>query len=160
MFVIRFTIYDGSGAASFVGPCHAIKMLAAACSRHPTTLNELLEYTRPFDADFVDAVRAGLAIFDEHNTPEHPEAFHQLLATRPSAQLPPFRVLDDATRQASLEPATTGLILFNLPERRIIQVQNSYADLERAGRGRVRLGGRPTSMLYHYRLPAEWRIVP
>src|SRR5690606_128282 len=114
VYVIRFTINDSSGAASFVGPCHAIKMIAAACSHRPATLAELLHYTRPYDADFVDGVRSGLAVFDEHNTPDHPEAFHQLLDTVPSAQLPPFRVLDAATRRASLEPVATGLILINL----------------------------------------------
>lgn len=160
VYVIRFTINDDSGAVSFVGPCHAIKMIAAACSRQPRNLNELLHYTRPYDADFVDSVRSGLAIFDEHNTPEHPEAFHRLMDEVPTSELPPFRVLDAATRKASLEPAATGLIIINLSQRRIIQVQNSYADVERTGRGRVRHGGRPTSMLYHYSLPADWRIVP
>lgn len=78
----------------------------------------------------------------------------------PPVDLPPFRVVDERTRQQSLKPVSTGLILFNLKARRIIQVQNSYADVLRADRGRVRQNGRPTRMLYYYTLPEEWNIVP
>lgn len=160
MYVIRFTVNDPHGSLSFVGPCHAIKMLVASCSSHPRTTAQLLDLTRRYDAAFVDAVRSGLAVFDEFNTPENPAAVHRLLAEPSSAGLPPFRVFDEVTRRASLTPAGTGLILINLNARRIIQVQNSYADVQRSDRGRVRLNGRPTRTLYRYRLPDEWRIVP
>lgn len=158
--VIRFTVTDRQGTASFVGPCHAIKMVVAACSRHPETIDDLLRHTRPYDPDFVSSVWSGLTVFDEHCTPDEPAGLHRLLSTTQSRDLPPFRVIDDASREASLEPVDTGLILINLAARRIVQVQNSYADVQRADRGRVRRQGKPTPLLYHYRLPAEWRIVP
>ncbi len=158
--VIRFTVVDDRGTSSFVGPCHAIKMFAAACSRHPRRINQLLEYTRPYDEAFSRSIESGLAIFDEHNTRENYAAFLGLTKSTSSADLPPFRVFDERTRQLSLKPVATGLILYNLIARRIIQVQNSYAEILRADRGRVRQDGRPTRMLYYYALPEEWNIVP
>lgn len=158
--VIRFTIVAKQGITSFVGPCHAIKMLVAACGRQPRTIGELLEAARPYDDHFVTGVRSGLAVFDEHNTPENLAEFRVTVATTAPNKLPPFRVLDEATRRASLEPAGTGLILINLDARRIIQVQNSYADIQRSDRGRIRQNGKPTHALYHYRLPDEWAIIP
>ncbi len=158
--VIRFTVIDSQGAVSFVGPGHAIKMFAAACSRGPRTLQELLEFTRPYDADFINEVRRGLAIFDEHNTPEDMSAFRAMLQQRPPSTLPPFRVLDEVTRDLSLQPVDSGLILYNLGARRIIQIQNSYGELQREDRGRIRRSGQPTRLLYYYRLPDDWAIVP
>ncbi len=160
MYVIRFTIIDERGTSSFIGPCHVIKMFAAACSRHPSGTSQLLQYTRPFDEEFIRSVESGLAIFDEHNTDRNYVAFHGVMEVTPPVDLPPFRVVDERTRQQSLKPVSTGLILFNLKARRIIQVQNSYADVLRADRGRVRQNGRPTRMLYYYTLPEEWNIVP
>jgi hypothetical protein len=52
------------------------------------------------------------------------------------------------------------LVVFNLKERRIIQVQNSYANLERRDRGRIRIDGEPTGMLFQYELPSDWMLVP
>ncbi len=106
------------------------------------------------------SVESGLAVFDEHNTRENHVSFHQVMDTTPPVELPPFRVVDERTRQLSLKPVSTGVILFNLKARRIIQVQNSYAEVQRSDRGRVRQNGRPTRMLYYYELPEEWNIVP
>ncbi|HET7037655.1 MAG TPA: hypothetical protein VFI42_18360, partial [Thermomicrobiaceae bacterium] len=117
-------------------------------------------FARPYDAAFVTEVQSGLAVFDEHNTAENFTTFLQQAGELDPAELPPFRVLDDTSRALSLTPAGTGLILFNLPARRIIQVQNSYADVLRTDRGRVRENGRPTRFLYHYELPSDWRILP
>jgi hypothetical protein len=69
-------------------------------------------------------------------------------------------VVDDLSRSLSQKPAATGVILFNLKARRIIQIQNSYAEVLRVDRGRIRQNGRPTRVLYHYALPDEWSIVP
>ena len=160
MNVIRFTVIDEQGAASFVGPCHAIKMLVAACGRHPSRSSQLLQYARPYDEAFARSIESGLAIFDEHNTRANHTAFTDQMESTPPAELPPFRVFDERTRQLSLKPVGTGLILINLKERRIIQVQNSYAEVLRCDRGRVRQNGRPTRMLYYYSLPEEWNIVP
>lgn len=160
MTQIRFTVVDQQGTASFVGPSHAIKMLVAGCARFPRTLAELLETARRYDAEFVTAVRSGLSVFDEHNTPDNTAAIHAVIDAQPPVAWPPFRVLDARTRDASLEPVGHGLIMINLDAHKIIQVQNSYADVLRSDRGRVRQRGRPTRLLYHYRLPAEWRILP
>jgi hypothetical protein len=158
--VIRFTIIDEREASSFVGPCHAIKMLVAACSRHPSSSGQLLQFVRPYDEAFARSIESGLAVFDEHNTRENHAAFLAQLGSTPPAELPPFRVFDERTRQLSLKPVATGLILFNLKARRIIQVQNSYAEVLRRDRGRIRENGRPTHTLYYYSLPDEWNIVP
>jgi hypothetical protein len=158
--IIRFTVVDEEGATSFVGPCHTIKMLVAACSRNPVTTNELLEYARPFDEAFVDDVRSGLAVFDEHNTEENTDAFQNWQAELPNRTLPPFRIVDSTTRHQSLQPAGTGLVVLNLKERRIVQVQNSYEDIQRQDRGRIRRQGEPVPILYRYKLPSDWRIVP
>jgi hypothetical protein len=53
-----------------------------------------------------------------------------------------------------------GLVVFNLKERRIIQIQNNYSNLERRDRGRIRVDGRPTDTLFQYELPVEWSLVP
>jgi hypothetical protein len=158
--LIRFTVADARGTSSFVGPCHSIKMLVAACSRNPLTVEDLLDYAAGFDAEFARGVLNGLAVFDEHNSPNHAERIGQILAEQCSADWPPFRVVNEATHRASTQPAQAGLIVFNLVAKRIIQVQNSYAEIQRRDRGRLREGGRPTRRLYHYDLPQSWSLVP
>jgi len=158
--LVRFTVVDPNGATSFLGPGHVIKMLAAACSRNPRTLQDLLEFTRPYDPDFVSEVRRGLAIFDEHNTPDDLSAFQAVVERQSPDTLPPFRVFDDLTRDLSLRPARLGLVLYNLKARRIVQLVNSYGALLREDRGRIRRSGQPTPVLYSYQLPHEWQIVP
>jgi hypothetical protein len=160
MTLIRFTVADARGTSSFVGPCHVIKMLVAACARNPATVEELLGYTERFDADFARGVLNGLAVFDEHNLRGHATMIEHALAAHCSADWPPFRVLNEVTHRASTQPAQAGLIVFNLTAKRIIQVQNSYAEIQRRDRGRRREGGRPTRSLYHYELPQTWSLVP
>jgi hypothetical protein len=157
---IRLTMIDQAGAVSFIGPAHGAKVLTAACSKGPATLNELLQTARPFDAEMIDGVLDGLALFDEHNGAGNYAAIHDLLASLHPRDTPPFRVVDDVTRAASLTPVSTGLILFNLTAQRIVQVQNSYCSLLRRDRGRIRASGRPTRHLYRYELPSEWSLVP
>lgn len=156
----RLTVIDQAGTVSFVAPAHGAKMLAAACSKNPPALDDLFAVARSFDIDLVDTVIDGLALFDEHNGPGNYRAIHDMLATNAPADLPPFRVVDETTRRASLAPVHSGLILYNLTARRIVQVQNSYCGLERRDRGRIRASGRPTRYLYRYELPTEWRLVP
>lgn len=157
---IRFTVTDQDGMVSFVGPAHAIKMLVAGCSQNPTTLKELLDLTHQLDDVFVQEVRRGLARFDEHNLRSDTGAFdRQALETAP-ATLPPFRVYNDAMRNLASMPVQAGLIIFNLAARRIVQVQNSYAEIKRTDRGRFRRSGRPTRRLYHYQLSQDWSLVP
>jgi hypothetical protein len=158
--IIRYTVIDDHGIVSFIGPCHGIKMFVAACANHPTTVEQLLQNARRYDESFISSIESGLAIFDEHNTRENYAAFLAVAEDAPPADLPPFRVVDDCSRGLSLKPAATGVILFNLKARRIIQIQNSYAEVLRVDRGRIRQNGRPTRMYYYYSLPEEWRIVP
>lgn len=76
------------------------------------------------------------------------------------AHLPVLRVVDEVTRQQSLEPLMIGLVIFNLPAKRIIQVQNTLGVLQRSDRGRYFENGEPTERLYFYRLPSDWTMVP
>jgi len=158
--LIRFTVTEGSSAASFVGPCHAIKMLVAACARGPRTIVELLEYTRRYDDQFATTVLNGLSIFDEHNLRGNTAAIERTLSDAHASDWPPFRVYNEATRAASTQPVQAGLIVFNLMAKRIIQVQNSYAEILRRDRGRLRENGHPIPKLYHYDLPSDWALVP
>jgi len=153
VFEMRYTIIDPRGAVSLVGPCHALKMLVAACAKMPSTLGELLGYVRPLDAQFADFIASGLAVFDEHHVPDGQVQD----AGQPRGV---FRVVDAASRQASLQPVKAGLVLFNLNERRIVQVQNSYAEIARRDRGRLRRDGHPVQTFYYYDLPPAWQIVP
>jgi len=157
---MRFTIVDASGAISFSGPPHGLKALAAVCSAGATDHRALLEGLAGYDARLATHVLDGLAVFDEHVSETNPESIEAWMSDpeRPRAQ--PFRVLDDATRKASLEPRRLGVVIFNLHARRIIQVQNSYAELLRSDRGRIRVDGQPTRQYYHYSLPEEWQILP
>lgn len=157
---IRFTVTDQHGMVSFVGPAHAIKMLVAGCSQNPNTLSELLDLTQPLDDAFIRDVRLGLAIFDEHNLRSDTAAFDRQARDAQPVALPPFRVYNDTMRNLASMPVQAGLIIFNLAARRIVQVQNSYGEIKRTDRGRLRRSGRPTRRLYHYRLSQDWSLVP
>ncbi len=157
---MRFKIVDPNGAVSFVAPCHELKMIAAACSKNPRDLHELLEYTRDLDPHIKRRVVQALAVFDEHNTSDDRDMIHQALDSSRPEETPAFRIVDSKTRDASLTPVKAGLVIFNLVAKRIVQVQNSYANLQRQDRGRVRENGRPTRGFYRYRLPEEWQLVP
>jgi hypothetical protein len=166
MYVMRFTVIDSSGTVSFVATCNGLKALVAACSSEPTptTTRELLEVTASYDDCLGDNVLNGLARFDEYNSREHHSNFDAAIqlfsADRRDHEFPPFRVINEATRDLSLTPVKAGLVLFNLAQKRIIQVQNTYAEVERRDRGRIHRGGKPTQRFYHYQLPPDWAILP
>lgn len=143
---MRYTIVDADGAASFVGPGYLLKMLAAAASRGPAMVEQLLEIVGEFDPEYAGRVARALAGDDDGEWPEDVER--------------PFRAVNDADSRRALEPARSGLVVFNLDARRIVQIQNTYADLKRADRGRMRRNGRPVQVYYQYELPEEWTIVP
>ena len=68
--------------------------------------------------------------------------------------------LDAATRELSLKPVRAGIVLFNLRDKRIVQLQNTYAEIQRKGRIRVpRTSGGP-ARVYRYELPPDWSLVP
>ena len=71
-----------------------------------------------------------------------------------------LRVVDDVTRNASLQPVKAGGFVINLRAKRIVQIQNSYQEITRSGRVRVFDGTHPRGRLLSYRLPDEWSIVP
>lgn len=160
MNVMRFTVVDAQGVVSFVAPCHAMKMMVAACSRDPQDLSQLLAYLEEYDTELVAYIQSGLAVFDEHNVDGNCQHIHRVLASSRPHETPVFRVVDEVTRDHSLNPVKAGLVIFNLIDRRIVQVVNSYAEIRRSGVGRVRDRGIPTSRRYRYRLPPSWRIVP
>lgn len=155
----RFNVVDGEGTSSFTGPAHGLKVIAAGCAHNPVNLGMLLDRVERYDQAWVRAVRAGLRVFDEHNVEDVSSAFSDLIASGKNA-IPPFRILDQASRNRSMQPEKLGLVVVNLRARRIIQVHNTYAELQRSGRGRIRKDGRPTRVLFRYTLPEAWRIVP
>ena len=157
---MRFTVIDQEGTMSFVGPCHAMKMLTAACSRRPEDHRALLAITEEFDPRLAVKVRAGLSHFDARWSVDGVIDVQAHLGSGREEDGPPFRVVDEATRRRSLEPVRAGLVVFNLNAKRIVQVQNSYSDLQRKDRGRLHRDGRPVRAYYSYELPPDWRIVP
>ncbi len=157
-FVMRFTLVDERGALSFVAPAHLMKAFAAACAQGASDALALLTQAAAWDHQAVAKIRRDLHLFDEHHTAEEPAQLHAWLQKEPAVR--PFRVLDSLSRRISLEPAGAGLVVFNLVRRRIVQVQNSFTELRRRDRGRVRRNGKPTPELYRYELPSEWAILP
>lgn len=156
----RFNIVDDRGTTSFVGPAHGLKIIAAACGKGMETARDVLEVAHAYDATWASWVQTGLNVFDEHNISRVSGEFEPLIFSEDDEAHQPFRVLDQETRQRSMQPARLGLIVFNLKEKRMIQLQNQYGEFTRQGRGRIRADGKPTRMLFHYELPPAWSIVP
>jgi hypothetical protein len=151
----RFNVIDESGTVSFLGPRHGSKMIAAACGADHRTLDSLLTYIRALDDVWAGQVEDGLREFDARSS--------EADAAVPGSDRDwraPFRVVDAETRKQSMRISSLGLFVVNLKERRIVQVDNRSMELEAAGKGRVRRNGRPTRMLFRYRLSPEWSLVP
>jgi hypothetical protein len=153
----RFNVIDDFGTVSFLGPRHGSKMIAAACGANHRTLASMLTYIRALDDVWAGEVEDGLRAFDERNSGAdgvvpvaHPEGVWK----------EPFRVVDPETRRQSMTISSLGLFVVNLKERRIVQVDNRSLELKKADRGRVRRNGKPTRMLFRYRLSPEWDLVP
>ena len=159
MNLMRFTVIDGGGGVSFVAHGDALPALVKACGANPTTLEDLLRLVEPYYRPLREPVLNGLAIFDERNTEGHYEAVHQALSWPPH-QHPVFRVVDDLTRETSLRAVKAGAVIFNLRAKRIVQIQNSYHEIQRRGLGRVFDGTRMTGEVFSYQLPKEWALVP
>lgn len=157
--MMRFTIVDDSGTTSFTAPPHLLKAIAACCARGVETTRDLVAMLADYDGCSASEIRDGLLIFREHNTQNDTRWIRERFDDG-DEDSGPFDVLDERTRRASLEPARLGLVVFNLVARRIVQVQNTYANLQRSDRGRVRRDGKPVPTFYSYELPADWSIVP
>lgn len=160
MNVLRCTIIDDSGGVSFLTHGDALPALVAACTSNPDTFDELLRRADPYYHNLADYVYSGLAVFDEHNTNGHYDAIHKALTTLPRHRQPVFRIVDDLTREASLRPVKAGAVIFNLKAKRIVQMMNSYREIQRSGRARVFDGSGHTGEVFSYRLPEEWALVP
>ncbi len=160
MNVLRCTVIDRHGGISFLTHGDALPALVAACSTSPLTIDQLLTDAEPYYRNLSDYVHAGLAVFDEHNTPGHYEVIHKELTTLPRYKQPVFRIVDDLTREASLRPVKAGAVIFNLKAKRIVQMVNSYREIRRTGLGRIYDGLGLTGAVFRYRLPEEWALVP
>lgn len=160
MNLLRITVVDPNGSISFVADAEALPALVAACSRNPTTAPDLLLHADANFGGLRDRVLNGLAIFDERNAAGNYDAIHQAFAFCAPHELPPFRVVDAATREQSLRPVKAGVVLFNLIEKRIVQIQNTYREITRSGRAPIFDGETHTGRMFTYRLPREWAIVP
>ncbi len=134
--------------------------LVAACTSNPTGHNDLLNCVEPYYGNLSEYVRSGLAVFDERNTKGHYGQIHRELTTTPRHKQPVFRIVDALTREASLRPVKAGAVIFNLKAKRIVQVVNSYREIRRRGQGRIFDGIDHTDMVFSYRLPKEWALVP
>jgi hypothetical protein len=159
---MRYTVIDERGSVSFVAPVGSLKPMIAACSHRPATVGALLRALAAYDDQLATDVASGLAVFDEHITPETPERLAQLFSDTPAPTAAPvFRVMDERTRQESMKAARAGLVLFNLKARRIVQIHNNALRVRRRDRGRIRSGGVPLDdRLYSYELPEDWSLVP
>jgi hypothetical protein len=160
MNVMRFTIIDAQGAVSFVAHCEALAALVAGCAKGANDLDELLQAADRHYPSLREYVLSGLAVFSEHNANGNYECIHSAFRYCPPTEMPVFRVVDDETRKVSLNPVKAGLIIFNFVGKRIVQVQNSYAEIEREGRVRIYDGLTPTNRVLRYHLPKEWALVP
>ncbi|MGO8949156.1 MAG: hypothetical protein ACLQUY_16220 [Ktedonobacterales bacterium] len=158
--VMRFTIVDAQGTVSFVAHTSAAFALTAACAQNPKTMTELLEASRQYDRDLYTLVASGLIIFDEHNLPNDMQHIHEQLRSLPPQKTPVFRVLDEATRDASLQAVRAGVILYNLSKKRIVQIANTYEALTRSGEVNYHNGRFLSRRVFSYELPPDWTIVP
>lgn len=157
---MRFTIVGNERELSFSGPGHLLKMITAVVANGCVCLSDLLDGLEVLDDQFVAGLRRELSIFDEHCLAGDEASTVAWFASCRSAETQAFRIIDPLTRRKSTDADRLGLTIFNLGERRIVQVQNSYGNLQRRDRGRIRRAGKPIGRYYAYELPASWTIVP
>lgn len=157
---MRFTVVDSDGSISFVDDGFVMLPLVAGCSYNPRSTRELLTRASDIDRRVRGRVIAGLHVFDEHNVDGDYGAIHQELEQRYGLEEPVFRVVDGVTRQRSLQPTKTGLILFNLKDRRIVELLNHFYSVERTGEVHLHDGLRYSKQTVNYSLPGSWSIVP
>src|SRR5947209_16847253 len=105
---MRFTIVDHRGTVSFVDDGFLLLPLVAACASNPGSLREMLARADEIDRRVRVRVLNELAVFDEHNVEGNYDAIRSTLQTVDKTEEPAFRVVDDVTRQRSLEPTHTG----------------------------------------------------
>jgi hypothetical protein len=162
MNLMRCTVIDQRGGVSFLIHGDALPALVNACGFYPPTLEDLLDLAAPFYGSLREYVASGLAVFDEHNTPASYASIQDALRGRRRRQddAPVFRVVDEVTREESLRPLGAGAVIFNLRDRRVVQLANTYRELRREGRARIFDGDGWTSEVFRYYLPRDWSLVP
>lgn len=158
--MMRFTVVDSEGSVSFAGPGHCLKIITAACSRDPADHQELLNTVREYDERFAERVLDDLAIFDEFVAADRSRSIDRWIQSNAATNQPTFRIYNQQLRNMSLNAETLGIVLFNLVERRIVQIQNAYGEILRTDRGRIRIDGKPVRRYYHYALPDHWALLP
>ena len=156
----RINLIDERGTISLLAPPHGPKMLTAVAGLEFDSARDMLQTVANMDADWIAQVQSQLAMFDEFNVDALDESWREMIEAEDSAVHPAFRVLDQTTRARSLQPGSLGRIVFNLKEHRIIQVHNSWDDLQREGEGRYWEDGHPQERMYSYILPDHWSLVP
>lgn len=156
----RVNLIDERGTISLLTPPHGPKMLTAVAGLGLETSREMLEAVAAMDESWIRQVQSQLAMFSEFNVEFLDEDWREMVEENDSVVHPAFRVIDGVTRSRSLVPGSLGLIVFNLKQRRIIQVQNAWDELERTGEGRYRIDGDIDERMYSYTLPETWSLVP
>jgi hypothetical protein len=157
---MRFTVIDSRTRVSFVAPCPTLDALVAACAKEPQTLEALLDEATPFAPELKDRVLSGLAVFDEHNSSRNLDRIRAAFRFCRPEEVPPFRILDETTRDVSLRPVRAGIVLFNLRDKRIVQLQNTYSEIKRKGRIRAVRSFGVAGRVHRYELPPDWSLVP
>lgn len=160
MNLLRLTFIDASGGISFIAHGEALPALLKSCATDPPSTADLIERAERYYHGLRERVENGLAMFDERNTQDHHETIHAALAQARPDESPLFRIVDEVTREASLQPVKAGAVIFNLMDHRIITLQNGYQEITRTGRGEVFDGERMTGARFTYRLPQSWALVP
>ena len=144
----RVNLIDERGTISLLTPPHGPKMLTAVAGLGLETSREMLEAVAAMDESWIRQVQSQLAMFSEFNVDSLDEDWREMVEENDSVVHPAFRVIDGVTRSRSLVPGSLGLIVFNLKQRRIIQVQNAWDELERTGEGRYRIDGDIDERMY------------
>jgi hypothetical protein len=157
---LRITVIDRADSISFGAEGHVAKMIAAACAQDKETVDAVLETVASLDPEEARRVRTGLARFDEFVVRGQPESLTSWLESNDPAGGHPIRLVDPRLREMTLMPLSLGIVVFNLPDKRIIEIENRYGSLLRKDRGRVRRDGRPVRQVYRYELPDDWSLLP
>jgi hypothetical protein len=158
--LLRITLIDSNGTISFGAPGHLAKMMMAASAHNPDSIDQVLGTLTSLDPDSTEALRHGLARFDEFVVRDDATSIDEWLAQNDPLDGTPFRLIDSRLREATLTPLPLGVIMVNLPDKRIVQIENRYGPLLRADRGRMRRAGKPIGQLYRYELPSDWSLLP
>jgi len=158
--LLRFTVIDNEGTISFGGPGHLAKMMAAACAHSPASIDQVLATLATLDPSTTDSVRHGLARFDEFVVRDDATSIEEWIAQNDPLSGTAFRLIDPRLREATLTPLPLGVIMVNLPDKRIVQIENRYGPILRKDRGRMRRDGEPISQVYTYELSSDWSLLP